>query len=179
MPRDCWRIDDHAPARPQTSNARSGTPTCRRRNRADATGATRASRAAHPSNSRAAPAIGVAHQLPDPAHARTRELFPAARHGGFNVSAIALESDLGIEGASRLHGQLAGLLDGRRAVVLDGRAVGRLHAATLQVLVAFVRERSAAGRKTRISDPSPELSHAAVALGVASILGIESQGARA
>lgn len=90
------------------------------------------------------------------------------------MSAIALESELGIESAPRLHAQLAPVIDHKRQVTLDAASVSRLHAASMQVLVAFVRDRRDAGRKTRIQDPSAELRHAAAALGVGTILGLDS-----
>lgn len=95
------------------------------------------------------------------------------------MSMIQLESDLGIDGATRLHAQLAPNLDSKRPLTIDASQVARLHAASMQVLVGFVREREAARRKTRINEPSNELRSAAVALGVHQILGIDHQGARA
>lgn len=89
------------------------------------------------------------------------------------MSAIALEPELGIESAARLHAQLAPAIDQKRQVVLDAASVSRLHAASMQVLVAFVRERRDAGRKTRFNDPTAELRQAANALGVGTILGLD------
>lgn len=90
------------------------------------------------------------------------------------MSAIVLEPDLGIEAAPRLHAQLAPALAAKKQVALDAAAVSRLHGASMQVLVAFVRARGAAGRKTRIDDPSPALRDAARAMGLASTLGLDS-----
>lgn len=90
------------------------------------------------------------------------------------MSAIVLEPDLGIEAASRLHAQLAPAVAAKKQVALDAASVSRLHGASMQVLVAFVRARSDGGRKTRINDPSPVLRDAARAMGLASTLGLDS-----
>ena len=98
------------------------------------------------------------------------------------MSNILLHCDLGIEAATGLHEKLAASLEHKRALNIDASQVDRLHAASMQVLVGFVRERHAARRKTRITDPSSTLRSAAVALGVHQILGIEvaqPHGARA
>jgi ABC-type transporter Mla MlaB component len=121
----------------------------------------------------------MAHQLPDPSCAESWRIHPTARQRSKTMSTIELESDLGIEGAARLHAQLATSLDSKRTLSIDASKVDRLHAASMQVLVGFVRERNAGRRKTRITDPSSALRSAAVALGVNQILGIETQGARA
>ena len=93
------------------------------------------------------------------------------------MSAIILESDLGIEAAIRLKTQLVPALTRRRQVVLNAAGVTRLHAAAMQILVAFVRERGAAARKTRIADPSPVMLAAAGALGVTRLFCPHDQGA--
>lgn len=89
------------------------------------------------------------------------------------MSAIALEPDLGIEAAARLHAQLAPVLAQKKQVALDAAAVSRLHGASMQVLAAFVRARDAAGRKTRFQDPSPALRDAARAMGLTSTFGLD------
>lgn len=89
------------------------------------------------------------------------------------MSSIVLEPDLGIEAATRLRAQLAPALGQKKQVAVDAGAVSRLHGAAMQVLVAFVRAREAAGRKTRIQDPTPALRDAARAMGLASTLGLD------
>ncbi len=89
------------------------------------------------------------------------------------MTRIVLEPELGIEAASALHAQLVPLLPSKKAVSIDGAAVGRLHGASLQVLAAFVAARSAAGRKTSFTDPAPLLRDGAQALGLASTLGLD------
>ena len=89
------------------------------------------------------------------------------------MTAIALEPDLGIEAATRLHAQLAPALGHKKQVAIDAASVSRLHGAAMQVLVAFVRARAAAGRKTRINDPSPALRDAARAMGLSSTFGLD------
>lgn len=89
---------------------------------------------------------------------------------------IELGNDLGIERAGDLKEQLAGQLDSGRSVVIDASAVERVHGAGLQVLAAFIRERHAAGRKTRIESPTPALVDAARVLALTTALGLSESG---
>lgn len=89
---------------------------------------------------------------------------------------IELGSDLGIERAGELKEQLASQLESGRSVVLDGSSVERVHGAGLQLLAAFVHDRHAAGRKTRIESPSPVLIDAARVMALTTALGMPESG---
>lgn len=89
---------------------------------------------------------------------------------------IELGNDLGIERAGDLKEQLAAQLGSGRAVVLDGSAVERVHGAGMQVLAAFIRDRQAAGRKTRIESPAPALVDAARVMALTTDLGLNQSG---
>ncbi|MBB5016618.1 STAS domain-containing protein [Rehaibacterium terrae] len=88
------------------------------------------------------------------------------------MPAIALASDLGIEQSAELKAALAPHLASKRPVVVDGAGVQRIHSASLQLLCAFCRDRQAAGRKTRLENPSPALRDAARILALTSVLGL-------
>jgi len=78
----------------------------------------------------------------------------------------------GIEAAEELKATLASHLDAADEVVLAVSEARRVHTASLQVLLAFVRDRAGVGRVTRIDPCAPPLREAAVSLGVASELGL-------
>jgi len=84
---------------------------------------------------------------------------------------LELPRDLGMEQVEPLRARLAPRLDAP-AVVLSGAAVARLHAASLQLLAAFVATRAAGGRATRWQDFSPELRAAVARLGLDPVLGL-------
>lgn len=88
------------------------------------------------------------------------------------MPAIALASDLGIEQAAELKATLRPHLASKRVVVVDGAGVQRIHSASLQLLCAFCRDRRAAGRQTRLENPSPTLRDAARILALTSVLGL-------
>ena len=71
-----------------------------------------------------------------------------------------------------MHALLKPQLDNSEPVTLSGGEVTRLHAASLQVLAAFVRARSQAGHATRWLDPSRELRAGAARLGLLPLLGL-------
>lgn len=85
-------------------------------------------------------------------------------------------SDLGIEHAPDLRELLASQLDSGKQVVIDLSRVERIHSANLQLLCAFVRNRNAAGRKTRVADPSPALVDAVRVLALTNALGMSESG---
>lgn len=89
---------------------------------------------------------------------------------------LELGPDLGIERAAELKETLSAQLDSGRSVVLDLSQAERIHSASLQLLCGFMRERQAAGRKTRIADPSPAFEEAARALALSSALGLAESG---
>lgn len=89
---------------------------------------------------------------------------------------IPLSPDLGIEHAADLKATLSPQLGSRRTVVLDASAVKRVHTASLQLLCAFISERSQAGHATRIDKPTDTLVDAARVLGLQTALGLENPG---
>lgn len=90
-----------------------------------------------------------------------------AAPAGAAVTTIKLGSDLGIEHVRTLHVELANHLDEPGAVALEGSAVERVHAAALQLLCLFFRDRRAVGRDTQIQQPSETLRNAAALIGAA------------
>ena len=95
-----------------------------------------------------------------------------AAPGGEGVRTISLGSDLGIEGVRTLHGELAAHIDDAGPVSLEGSAVERVHAAALQALCLFFRDRRSAGRDTEIQNPSETLRNAAALIGAAPLLNL-------
>ncbi len=89
------------------------------------------------------------------------------------MTPLALQSDLGIEHVAALHATLLPHLDDEDAIELVGDRVGRVHAAGLQLLHAFVRDRAHAGRQTAVTQASPALADAARALALAVSLGVD------
>jgi hypothetical protein len=87
---------------------------------------------------------------------------------------FTLPADLGIEHAATLHATLAPLLATLEPVSLAAHDVRRLHTASLQVLVAFVRERAAAGGPTTWRDPPALLRENAIRAGLDAALGLTS-----
>jgi anti-anti-sigma regulatory factor len=90
------------------------------------------------------------------------------------MSTVELPADLGIESAGPLQESLQQAVQSTPALTLDGSQVGRLHAASLQVLAALFRQRAAAGLETRIENPSDELKAAARISGLAPVFGWSS-----
>jgi phospholipid transport system transporter-binding protein len=62
---------------------------------------------------------------------------------------------------------------GASAVTIDGSAVGRIDTAALQLLVAFARDRRAAGGSVAWIRPSETLVRAATTAGLTSALGLD------
>lgn len=87
---------------------------------------------------------------------------------------LTLQSDLGIECVAELQAALQPHLGSDGSIALDGECVQRVHAAGLQLLHAFVRDRAERGHQTTITLPSPTLAAAARQLGLAVSLGVES-----
>ena len=85
---------------------------------------------------------------------------------------FTLPADLGIEHATALHATLSPLLATLEPVSLVAGSVSRLHTASLQVLAAFVRERTAAGGPTTWREPSSLLRESAIRAGLDSALGL-------
>jgi hypothetical protein len=87
-------------------------------------------------------------------------------------AALTLPSDLGIEQAAALKALLRPVVTEPAAVRIDGGAVGRLHAAPLQVLAAFWRDRRDHGLTTCWAQTSTGLREAAATLGLKDLLNL-------
>ncbi len=84
------------------------------------------------------------------------------------VVRLKLNVHLGIEQASALQAELIETLDAP-SVELDAAGVERIHAAPMQLLMAFFRDRESAGHQTRFEKPSERLVSAARQVGAASL----------
>lgn len=91
------------------------------------------------------------------------------------MSELALPANLGVEHVGDLHQALQPHLETEGSVTLAASAVERVHAAGLQLLHAFVRDRERAGRETVVESPSPVLVQAARQLALSGGLGLENQ----
>ncbi len=89
------------------------------------------------------------------------------------MSAVSIGPDLGIEAAADLKALLLPHIESKRSVVIDASAVERVHSASLQLLYAFVRDRSQAGHATRIERGTAPLQDAARLLGMSAALGLD------
>ena len=90
------------------------------------------------------------------------------------MNQISLQNDLGIESVAELHSALQPYLDDDAPLLLAGDRVERVHAAGLQLLHAFVRDRAARGHRTTITHASPALAAAARQLALAVSLGVDT-----
>lgn len=90
------------------------------------------------------------------------------------MNQFSLQSDLGIEGVIDLHAALQPHLDSDAPLMLAADRVERVHAAGLQVLHAFVRDRAACGRETTLTEVSPTLAAAARLSALAISLGVDA-----
>lgn len=88
------------------------------------------------------------------------------------MGVVTLDNDLGIEHGTTLKQTLANHLDAPRRLV-DASAVGRVHTAGLQLLAAWWRDRSDAGRVTRWAACSPTLRAAIGTLGMNAALDLD------
>lgn len=91
------------------------------------------------------------------------------------MTELPLPPDLGIEHVGDLQQALLPHLEADGPLALVADRVERVHAAGLQLLHAFVRDRAGAGRGTVLTTPSPVLVQAARELALAASLGIENQ----
>lgn len=96
----------------------------------------------------------------------------SAAPAGEAAKTIRLANDLGIENVRALHGELVGHVDDAGAVAIDGSGVERVHAAALQALCLFFRDRQAAGRDTELQNPSETFRNAAALIGAAPLLNL-------
>ena len=90
------------------------------------------------------------------------------------MNQLSLQPDLGIEHVAELQATLLSHLDDEAPLQLAGDQVRRVHAAGLQLLHAFVRDRAAAGRSTIVTLASPTLADAARSLALAASLGVDT-----
>ncbi len=88
--------------------------------------------------------------------------------------AFSLQPDLGIEHIGELHAALQPHLLDEGPLSLAGDRVERVHAAGLQLLHAFVRDRAAQGHTTIVTLASPALAAAARQLALAVSLGVDT-----
>ncbi|WP_202843545.1 STAS domain-containing protein [Luteimonas saliphila] len=86
---------------------------------------------------------------------------------------LTLQTDLGIERVAELQAALQPHLEDDAPLQLAGDRVERVHAAGLQLLHAFVRDRAARGQTTTITQASPTLAAAARQLALAVSLGVD------
>lgn len=87
---------------------------------------------------------------------------------------IPLQPDLGIEAVAELQASLQPHLESETPLFLGGERVERVHAAGLQLLHAFVRDRAARGHQTTITHASQILVQAARQLALAASLGVDA-----
>jgi ABC-type transporter Mla MlaB component len=92
---------------------------------------------------------------------------------------IALASHCTVKDASALKASLAALVDESAAVTIDVSAVERIDTATMQLLCAFARDRSAGARTLAWSGDSKALREAAKLLGAGPMLALPEAGAAA
>lgn len=89
------------------------------------------------------------------------------------MNQLSLQPDLGIECVAELQAALQPHLNDEAPLVLAGDRVERVHAAGLQLLHAFVRDRAACGRYTTVTLASPTLAAAARQSALAISLGVD------
>ena len=90
------------------------------------------------------------------------------------MTELPLQNDLGIECVAELQATLQPHLEDEAPIALAGDRVERVHAAGLQMLHAFVRDRAARGHQTTVTHASPTLAAAARQLGLAVSLGVDA-----
>jgi len=86
------------------------------------------------------------------------------------MPSLFLDHDLGIEQCTGLKRRLAECLEQSDPLLLDGGAISRVHAASLQLLCALFRNRQRAGLSTHWVHASPILREAARLLGLSATL---------
>jgi len=86
------------------------------------------------------------------------------------MPSLSLDHDLGIETCAGLKQCLANCLQQPDPLLLDGGAIERVHAASLQLLCALFRTRQHAGLETHWVHASPILREAARLLGLTTAL---------
>lgn len=97
---------------------------------------------------------------------------PTNREESVDTKVISLGADLGIEHAQSLHAMLKPHLSDDAPVRIDGSAVERVHAAALQLLCVFNRDRVAAGKSVEFVKSSETLRSAVAVIGAANQLSL-------
>lgn len=85
---------------------------------------------------------------------------------------IECPAELDIAAASALHQQLLSAIQGKEALVINGQAIRRIHAAGLQLLLSLVRHSKETALPISWSNPSPALLESAQLLGLSDDLGL-------
>lgn len=91
---------------------------------------------------------------------------------------VALSPEWGIEASEGLKAALAEHIDVADEVVLAAAEAGRVHSASLQLLLAFVQTRRSAGLATRIHPCADALRDAAASLGLSADLGLTQHSSK-
>lgn len=97
---------------------------------------------------------------------KTGKTTRSGRGGG----PVRLPEELGIEQVRALHAQLQARVKDTNTVMLDGSEVGRVHAAGMQLLCAFFRDRRLAGRETAWRQASETLRNGAALAGMTQLI---------
>jgi anti-anti-sigma regulatory factor len=101
-----------------------------------------------------------------------------AANGGAN-DMIALPTSCTVRDSAALKAELLPLFEHDNVVTIDVRAVERIDTAVLQVLIAFVRDRSLANRVTNWVGEPECLTEAVSVLGISEALQLRSENAMA
>ena len=94
------------------------------------------------------------------------------RRAAARPKALALTSELTIAQAGDLKTRLSRLLAVDGPVSVDASATRRVDTACLQLLLAFVRDRQAAGKAVSWKATAPEFTDTARTLGICAALGL-------
>ena len=122
-------------------------------------------RAQHSARPTVAPQGRAATGRTRPAHPRSR---PAARQQA--VTTVALPSECSLALTDDLKRRLAELCKQSQPVTIEVSALRRIDTASMQLLVAFIRDRSAGDAPVRIAGRSPAFEEAVRLLGLAGAL---------
>lgn len=92
---------------------------------------------------------------------------------------VVLAANCSVKDAAALKTSLCAVASESTEVILDVSAVERVDTATMQLLCAFVRERSGRNQRVAWRGESPAVQDAVRLLGVGELLGLESKGVTA
>jgi len=96
-----------------------------------------------------------------------------------SARSLTLPGECTLADAEGLKLRLMRLLTHVTAVTLDVRRVRRIDTASMQLLAAFVRDRSTSGRTVRITGDSAAFAEASRLLGLGELLGFPAAAAKA